>query len=37
VAKGMSLVPEYGVVDYEADGEDAGDISYYGTKWQIDF
>ncbi|MFO8163543.1 MAG: porin [Thermodesulfobacteriota bacterium] len=37
LAKGMSLVPEYGVVEYDVGGEDAGDISYYGTKWQIDF
>jgi len=37
LAKGMSLVPEYGAVEFEADGQDLGDITYYGTKWQIDF
>jgi len=43
LAKGMCIVPEFGIVDYGdlevtgAPDTKLGDITYYGAKWQIDF
>jgi hypothetical protein len=39
LAKGVWLVPEIGKFDYKEgiDGEDEGDLTYYGAKWQINF
>lgn len=39
LAKGVSIVPEIGVLDYLDDnkGVDQGDVFYYGMKWQINF
>ena len=39
LAKGVFIVPEIGKYDYgdDADGEDEGDATYYGLKWQINF
>jgi len=43
LAKGFFLVPEYGKVDYHhlritgAPDVDLGQVSYWGTKWQINF
>jgi hypothetical protein len=39
LAKGVWLVPEVGKIDYKEDieGEDEGDVTYYGAKWQINF
>jgi hypothetical protein len=38
-AKGVFIVPEIGKIDYEDDpfGDDEGDLTYYGLKWQINF
>jgi hypothetical protein len=39
LAKGVFIVPEIGVVDYNDDsyGNDQGKLTYYGLKWQINF
>ena len=39
IAKGFFIVPEIGYVDFKdgPDGEDQGDTTYYGLKWQINF
>ncbi len=39
LAPGFFIVPEIGVFDYmdDAAGEDAGDMLYFGAKWQINF
>ena len=39
VAKGFFIVPEIGKVDYQEDGagNDQGDTTYFGAKWQINF
>jgi len=39
LAKGVSLVPEFGVRDYmnNASKVDEGDLTYFGAKWQINF
>jgi len=39
LAKGVFIVPEIGKIDYGdgSDGEDEGDDTYYGLKWQINF
>jgi hypothetical protein len=39
LAKGVYIVPEIGVVDYldNAAGNDEGDLTYFGAKWQINF
>jgi hypothetical protein len=38
-AKGVFIVPEIGKLDYGDDiyGDDEGDLTYYGLKWQINF
>jgi hypothetical protein len=38
-AKGVFIVPEIGKVDFGDDpfGDDEGDTTYYGLKWQINF
>jgi hypothetical protein len=38
-AKGVFIVPEIGKIDYGDDpfGDDEGDDTYYGLKWQINF
>lgn len=39
IAKGFFVVPEIGKVDYKEDaaGNDQGDTTYFGAKWQINF
>jgi len=39
LAKGVFIVPEIGAYNLgdDEDGEDQGDITYYGLKWQINF
>lgn len=39
LAKGVLLVPEIGHYDLKKDfdGDDEGDVTYYGLKWQISF
>lgn len=39
LAKGVTIVPEIGVLDYldDASGVDEGDAFYWGMKWQINF
>jgi hypothetical protein len=39
LAKGVSIVPEIGKIDYREDafGNDEGRTTYYGLKWQINF
>jgi hypothetical protein len=37
VAPGFFIVPEIGKVKYEIQDEDAGDFTYFGAKWQINF
>jgi hypothetical protein len=39
IAKGFFVVPEIGFIDFQdgPDGEDEGDTTYYGLKWQINF
>jgi hypothetical protein len=39
VAKGFSVTPEIGKIDYKEDaaGNDEGDTTYFGAKWQINF
>ncbi|RTZ94686.1 MAG: hypothetical protein DSY90_15525, partial [Deltaproteobacteria bacterium] len=39
LAPGFFIVPEIGVYDFgdNAAGEDAGDMVYFGAKWQINF
>jgi len=39
IAKGFFVVPEVGKVDYKEDaaGNDQGDTTYFGAKWQINF
>ena len=39
LAPGFFIVPEVGVLDYsdDASGNDAGDMLYFGAKWQINF
>ena len=39
LAKGVFIVPEIGIVDRGDDalGNDEGDTTYYGLKWQINF
>jgi hypothetical protein len=39
IAKGFFVVPEIGYIDFQdgPDGEDQGDTTYYGLKWQINF
>lgn len=39
LAKGCFIVPEIGKIDYEDDagGNDQGDTTYWGAKWQINF
>jgi hypothetical protein len=38
-AKGVFIVPEIGKLDFGDDpfGDDEGDLTYYGLKWQINF
>jgi len=38
-AKGVTIVPEVGFIDYKenAAGADEGDNTYFGAKWQVDF
>jgi hypothetical protein len=35
LAPGVSITPEYGVIDYEENGQN--EITYFGAKWQINF
>lgn len=43
IAPGMTLQPEFGVIDWAdsffpgPNGDDEGDVTYYGAKWQINF
>lgn len=39
LAKGVFIVPEIGFIDYADDcfGNDEGDVTYFGAKWQINF
>jgi len=39
IAKGFFVVPEIGKVDYKKDmvGDDQGDTTYFGAKWQVNF
>jgi hypothetical protein len=39
IAKGFFVVPEVGKIDYKEDaaGNDQGDTTYFGAKWQINF
>ena len=37
IAPNFFIVPEIGKIDYEAAEQDAGDVLYYGAKWQINF
>ena len=39
IAKGFFVVPEIGKIDYKNDGagNDQGDTTYFGAKWQINF
>jgi hypothetical protein len=39
LAKGVSIVPEIGKIDFKKNAADAdeGDTTYYGAKWQINF
>ena len=39
LAKGVFIVPEFGHYDLKDDsaGDDQGDATYYGLKWQINF
>ncbi|MBN1226795.1 MAG: hypothetical protein JXA79_07370 [Deltaproteobacteria bacterium] len=39
IAKGFTVTPEIGKIDYKEDaaGNDQGDTTYFGAKWQINF
>ncbi len=39
LAPGVFIVPEIGYIDYEdnAAGQEEGDLTYFGAKWQINF
>jgi len=39
ITPGFFLVPEIGKIDYkeDANGDDQGDLTYFGLKWQINF
>jgi hypothetical protein len=39
IAPGFFIQPEFGVIDFKDDpaGDEQGDVTYFGAKWQINF